>query len=77
MLGVLLFQSTVKLLPDKVCELTVYKCKNKKHMLYFHCLLGDKMVDVFLDKDGNWRELSNEPTELAEFIGRKIETKGK
>jgi len=76
MLGVLLFQTLLKQ-KEKDYELTVYKCKNRKHPLYFHCLVDDMPIDIFLDKEGNWSEMPNKQTELAEAIGKRIETKGK
>jgi hypothetical protein len=75
MFGVLLFQSTLTV-RKRDYHLTVYSCKEKKRLLYFHCLVNKRVVDVSLDRNGNWIELPNKQTQLAELIGRKIETKG-
>jgi hypothetical protein len=76
MFGVLLFESTLTVRKKK-CELVVYSCKEKKRFHHFHCILNHRIIDLSIDKDGNWIELPNKPTQLAELIGRKIESKGK
>ena len=70
-----LFEEQLKLY-GREYSLAVFLMLNADHTNYYRCVLDDiKVVDLWINDNGDWIDMESGPSELSAKIGETIEGK--